>query len=587
MAVQPFGGALRDPETLSRSLVDGDGATRRPAAETFNASLVAAHARPALNLEQLSESDAKRLLRELLSAKEAREMRDHSEVGRRMAVLFLARARRQRQIALEQAQRDVAALDDDLTAVLQSTVTDESSAWDPVQDTAVAEDLRAELSPILRDFTGASRVDSGASPNSENVALSSVRQLSEAEQPTPRGAGSEPVSGSTPPPTLGVRYAMIERFHDDVQSLYFGMRRNQDRHDAALEAVTRTLLTATSISTARKRAAVKQVDILNGSSFHVSDVGFSPSGRLLAAGGKSVKIFNFNDLLPSTRPTRSGAPPRSELSGGLPGAPSNSSSSDADDLHCPLVEIPSPSKVSSLCWTRDSDTLLAASTTNGVVFVYDAVRDTRLHEYSEHTMRTWSVDFSCTKPRMLASGSDDRTVRLWDVGRVRRSTLRIAADASVCSVKFSPGTYHEIAFGSADHKVYTYDIRHPRSPLCVFEGHWRAVSYVYFINRSHLVSASTDSSCKLWNVRDHTPGLSYGGHVNDRNFVGLCGSGDFFACGSEDNAVYVYHKDLTGPVVSYCLDSPGNSVTSVCWRPDSNTLVAANNSGTLEAFELE
>ena len=100
------------------------------------------------------------------------------------------------------------------------------------------------------------------------------------------------------------------------------------------------------------------------------------------------------------------------------------------------------------------------------------------------------------------------------------------------------------------------------------------------------MSASTDSSCKLWNVAQQKPGLSYAGHSNERSFVGLCGSNDFFAVGSEDNAVYVYQKRFTGPVVRYPFQGGGSFVSSVAWKPDSNCIVAGSNAGSVEILQV-
>ncbi len=100
-----------------------------------------------------------------------------------------------------------------------------------------------------------------------------------------------------------------------------------------------------------------------------------------------------------------------------------------------------------------------------------------------------------------------------------------------------------------------FDLRSPGKPLSTIAGHQRAVSYVRHMGPSDLVSASTDNSIKMWDLsptttgdaadgRDanggrqtpsasatgkHRPGLrgdprlamTYGGHVNERNFVGL------------------------------------------------------------------
>ena len=57
------------------------------------------------------------------------------------------------------------------------------------------------------------------------------------------------------------------------------------------------------------------------------------------------------------------------------------------------------------------------------------------------------------------SGSDDGTVRLWSV-REEAPVAAIDAKANVCSVQLSPLSAHLLAFGSANYRVYLYDLRH-------------------------------------------------------------------------------------------------------------------------------
>lgn len=55
--------------------------------------------------------------------------------------------------------------------------------------------------------------------------------------------------------------------------------------------------------------------------------------------------------------------------------------------------------------------------------------------------------------------------------------------------------------GSADHNIHYFDLRNPSSPLSVFRGHRKAVSYVKFLSQNELASASTDSTLRLWDVQ--------------------------------------------------------------------------------------
>lgn len=78
----------------------------------------------------------------------------------------------------------------------------------------------------------------------------------------------------------------------------------------------------------------------------------------------------------------------------------------------------------------------------------------------------------------------------------------------------------------------------------MFKGHKKAVSYVKFLNTHEIISAGTDGQLKLWDVNKPPFCLRsfVGGHVNEKNFVGLATNGDYIACGSEDNSLCIYYK---------------------------------------------
>ena len=79
---------------------------------------------------------------------------------------------------------------------------------------------------------------------------------------------------------------------------------------------------------------------------------------------------------------------------------------------------------------------------------------------------------------------------------------------------------------------------------------------------------STDSELKCWQTVSGACLRTYRGHSNDKNFVGLTVTPDFIACGktlhlvvatlstlpyigSENNAVYVYAKQVSSPMLIY------------------------------------
>ncbi|KAL0362685.1 UNVERIFIED_CONTAM: protein SPA1-RELATED 3 [Sesamum calycinum] len=184
--------------------------------------------------------------------------------------------------------------------------------------------------------------------------------------------------------------------------------------------------------------------------------------------------------------------------------------------------------------------------------VWDVTRSQIFKEMREHERRVWSIDFSVADPTMLASGSDDGSVKLWNINQ-GVSVGTIKTKANVCCVQFPTDSGRSLAFGSADHRIYYYDLRNSKMPLCTLVGHNRTVSYVKFIDSTTLVSASTDNTIKLWDLTMSTsrvldcPLQSFTGHLNVKNFVGLSVSDGYIATGSETNEVVVFHKAFPMP----------------------------------------
>lgn len=327
-------------------------------------------------------------------------------------------------------------------------------------------------------------------------------------------------------------------------------------------------------SRVKVKADLKQGDLLNSSNL-VCSLDFDRDGEFFATAGvnKRIKVFEFNTVL-----------------------------NDDCDIHYPVVELQSRSKLSSICWNGYIKSQIASSNFEGVVQVWDATRGQVFVEMKEHERRVWSVDFSLADPTMMASGSDDGSVKLWSINQ-GASIATIKTKANVCCVQFPADSGRSLAFGSADHKTYYYDLRNLRTPLCTLVGHSKTVSYVKFIDSTHLVSASTDNSLKLWDlsacssqVLDY-PLQSFTGHTNVKNFVGLSVSDGYIATGSETNEVFVYHKAFPMPALSFKfgsidplsgadVDDSTQFISSVCFRGQSPTLIAANSMGNIKLLDM-
>ncbi|XP_065017600.1 E3 ubiquitin-protein ligase COP1 isoform X5 [Musa acuminata AAA Group] len=341
----------------------------------------------------------------------------------------------------------------------------------------------------------------------------------------------------------------------------------REGYHVGLEDFQSILTTFTKYSRLRVIAELRHGDLFHSANI-VSSIEFDCDDEYFATAGvsKRIKVFEFSTVL-----------------------------NQPSEVNCPVVELATRSKLSCLSWNKYSKNVIASSDYEGIVTVWDVTTRQSIMEYEEHEKRAWSVDFSRTEPSMLVSGSDDCKVKVWST-KQEASVINIDMKANICCVKYNPGSSVHVAVGSADHKIHYFDLRNTSSPLCVFKGHWKAVSYVKFLSTNELASASTDSTLRLWDVNGTCPVRTFVGHTNEKNFVGLTVNNEYIACGSETNEVCVYHKAILTPAArhkfgSWDLDDAEDDaglyfISAVCWKSDSPTMLAANSQGTIKVLVL-
>ncbi|XP_026989017.1 E3 ubiquitin-protein ligase COP1 isoform X2 [Tachysurus fulvidraco] len=496
---------------------------------------------------------------ELLVQKKKQLEAESQAAQRQILMEFLKEARRNKREQLEQLQKELNYLEEDI-----KSVQDMSGLYSPVMDI---------------DSNLDSTVPQLCPGDAHSPAPSSMIEPTEYIQPPQFGGNSQGKRQTSYNSTLASRRKRLTAHFEDLEQCYFSNRMSRITDDSRtvnqLDDFMECLSKFTRYNSVRPLATLSYAsDLYNGSSI-VSSIEFDRDCDYFAIAGvtKKIKVFEYGTVI-----------------------------QDAVDIHYPVNEMTCNSKISCISWSSYHKNLLASSDYEGTVILWDGFTGQRSKVYQEHEKRCWSVDFNLMDPKLLASGSDDAKVKLWSTN-LDNSVASIEAKANVCCVKFSPTSRYHLAFGCADHCVHYYDLRNTKQPIMVFKGHRKAVSYAKFVNGEEIVSASTDSQLKLWNVNKPHCLRSFKGHINEKNFVGLASNGDYVACGSENNSLYLYYKGLSKTLLTFKFDTvksvldkdkkeddTNEFVSAVCWRalPDgeSNVLIAANSQGTIKVLEL-
>ena len=190
--------------------------------------------------------------------------------------------------------------------------------------------------------------------------------------------------------------------------------------------------------------------------------------------------------------------------------------------------------VKSIVFSPDGQTL-ASGSGDLTVKLWDLHTET-CETLEGHTNKVWSVAFS-PQGNILASGSEDKTVRLWE----KQQNARTGSDEWECkekilehpnrvwTVAFSPRPDSQIlASGCDDRKIRLWNVDTERCEKTL-EGHSNWIRSVTFSpDGQTLVSSDEDETIKFWDVKtgecQHTIRLSR--PYEDMNIKGITGLTD-------------------------------------------------------------
>jgi predicted amidohydrolase len=155
-----------------------------------------------------------------------------------------------------------------------------------------------------------------------------------------------------------------------------------------------------------------------------------------------------------------------------------------------------------------------------------------------HSYRVRSVVYS-PDGRYLASGSDDNTIKIWEVATGKQLRTLTGHSSVVLSVVYSPdGRY--LASGSSDKTIKIWEVATGKE-LPTLTGHSREVmSVVYSPDGRYLASGSWDKTIKIWEVVTGKKLRTLTGHSSPVLSVVYSPDGRYLASGSGDKTIKIW-----------------------------------------------
>lgn len=234
---------------------------------------------------------------------------------------------------------------------------------------------------------------------------------------------------------------------------------------------------------------------------------------------------------------------------------------------------------------------LYSCATDKTLAIWDITNGSRVRKLKGHSSFINSVQGTRRGMPMLCSGSDDKTVKIWDA-RKRFAVNSFDNTYQVTATCFND-TGEQVISGGIDNDIKIWDIR-KNDILYKLRGHTDTITGISLSpDGSYILSNSMDNTLRIWDIRPYAPGercvkiFTGNQHNFEKNLLRCAWSpdGSKISAGSADRYVYIW--DTTTRRILYKLPGHNGSVNDIDFHPKEPIVLSASSDKNLFMGEIE
>lgn len=244
--------------------------------------------------------------------------------------------------------------------------------------------------------------------------------------------------------------------------------------------------------------------------------------------------------------------------------------------------------INAIAISPDSQTLASASD-DKTIRLWDLQTAKEQATLYGHTHFVKTIAFHPQNHTLLVSGSRDRTIKLWDLTTRNLVQTLVGHKHTVNGVLFSPDG-NLLASGGSDKQVKLWNWK-TGEIFASLQGHTLAVTAIAFsptLNAEHpplLATAGADAIVQLWDLKTLELIHTLTGHTASIRAVAFSPNGKWLATAGDDRAIHLW--DLASQQHSHTLAGHPWPVSALAFSSNGEMLVSGSWDKTVKLWHVK
>lgn len=228
------------------------------------------------------------------------------------------------------------------------------------------------------------------------------------------------------------------------------------------------------------------------------------------------------------------------------------------------------------------DTTLASGSDDKTIKLWNLKSRKEIRTFSGHKGIIYSIAMS-PDGQTIVSGSQDNTIKVWNL-KTGQEIRTLKGHSSLINSVVISSDGEKVASGSYDNTIKVWNLKTGEEIRTLREHTGEVLSVAMSPDNQKLASGSADRSIKVWNLNTGKVILNLKGHEGDVNALAISPDGQLLVSASDDKTVKVWNLNTGKERRTF--EGYAADVSSVAFNPDGEKIATGSDDGIVKIWNL-